>query len=111
MRALCSRFQPHSITSNAVNFLRSCSGAAVTAFAAASDLAGGVCLAASRNITGFDALWIGDVLHRVHVDAVGSGIGDGPLRRRNRLLYLRLGPFHSLLRHRATVAAVEAFVK
>lgn len=105
MRPFRSRSRPHPIASHAVALLRQRSGGAVSTLGAASDNAGGVRVAAAGSLAGSDALWIGDVLHRIRVDAVGSGIGDALLRRRNPLQPLRLRPLHSLLRHRATLAA------
>ncbi|CAJ1850922.1 unnamed protein product [Sphenostylis stenocarpa] len=106
VRALRSRSQPHPIASRAFALFRRHSAAAgVSTLGAASDIAGGVRVAAAGNLAGPDAVWIGDVLHRVRVDAVGSGIGDALLRRRSPLQPLRLRPLHSLLRHRAILAA------
>lgn len=103
--ALRARSQPPSLASVVVDVLwRGSAVGGVTASRAGSDIAGGIRLLAVGNIAGVDAVWIGDVLHRVRVDAVGSGIGHALLRRRNPLQPLRLRPLHSLLRHRSTLA-------
>ncbi|KOM25438.1 hypothetical protein LR48_Vigan102s009600 [Vigna angularis] len=105
VRPLHSRSQSHPIASHAVALLPHRPAGGVSANAAGPDIAGRVRVAAAGNFAGSDAVWIGDVLHRVRADAVGSGIGDALLRRRNPLQPIRLRPLHSLLRHRATLAA------
>ncbi|KHN34830.1 hypothetical protein glysoja_036823 [Glycine soja] len=66
---------------------------------AGADYSGGVRVATARDFGGADAVWIGDFLHRVHADAVGSRIGYGVLRRWRRFLSLRSRAFYSLLRY------------
>lgn len=46
---------------------------------------GGVRVAATRDVAGVDAVWVGDVCDRVHADAVGAGVADGTLFRRDRV--------------------------
>lgn len=108
VRALVSSPQHPAITSVADPVLRSVSTGAGSAAAAAvivveavsaSDLAGGIRFAAVGDFSGADAVRIGDVLHRIHTDAVGSGIGDGVLCGRDRLEPLHVGTLDSLLRH------------
>lgn len=101
VRPLLSRSQPPSLASDVLRR----GSASVTASGPGSDIPGGIRVVAAGNIPGVDAVWICDVLHRVRVDAVGSGIGHALLRRRNPLHPLRLRPLHSLLRHLPTLAA------
>ncbi|EXB65809.1 hypothetical protein L484_004768 [Morus notabilis] len=103
IRALVSSSQHPSIASVSDPVLLSlstCAGAAavVEAFVVA-DLAGGIRFAAARDFVGADDVWIGDFLHRIHTDAVGSWIGDGVLRGRNLFESLHVGTLASLLRH------------
>lgn len=71
----------------------------------ATDLAGGVRFPSSGDLVGADALRVGNLLHRLHIDALGSRAGHGVLRRRDRLGPLHVGALASLLRHGATHAA------
>jgi hypothetical protein len=71
----------------------------------ATDLAGGVRFAASGDLVGADALWVGNLLHRLHIDAMGSRAGHGVLRGRDRLGPLHVRALAYLLRHGATHAA------
>lgn len=107
VRALVSSPQHPAITSVADPVLRSVSAGAGSAAAVvivveavfASDLAGRIRFAAVRDFAGADAVRIGDVLHRIHTDAVDSRIGDGVLCGRDRLEPLHVGTLDSLLRH------------
>lgn len=82
-----------------------------------ADHAGGIRIADAGDIGGLDAVWIGDVLHRVHVDALGSWIGDGVLRGWDCFDNLRFGKNHFLLRYGPAFfpqkrdSCMEAFVK
>ena len=107
LRAIGSGSQHPAISSDADSVLRSASGVVVEAVSggAAADLAGGIRVAATRDFSGSDALRIGDFLHRIHSDAVGSRTGYGVLRRRDRLEPLDAGTIDSLLRHSASEPA------
>lgn len=95
MRAVSAGLQPAPVSADRV-------GVAGPAFAGAgSDYSGGVCVAASRDFGGADAVWIGYFLHRVCADAVGSRIGYDVLRRWHRFFSLCFGAFNSLLRYAA----------
>ena len=43
---------------------------------AASGHVGGVCFVAAGDTSGSDAVWIGDILHRVDADVMGSQVGE-----------------------------------
>ena len=43
---------------------------------AASGHVGGVCFVAAGDTSGSDAVWIGDILHRVDADAMASQVGE-----------------------------------
>ena len=76
--------QPPTIFASAVEFLRSSSGSAdasgvIVAFddeRSSADHVGGVCFVAVGDNGDSDAVWIGDVLHRVNVDAMGSQVDE-----------------------------------
>ncbi|KAF5741176.1 sepallata 3 [Tripterygium wilfordii] len=61
-----------------------------------SDLSGGVRVADAGDICCVDVVWIGDVLYRVHIDALGYWIGYGVLRRWDCIEPLDVGPFYFL---------------
>ncbi|GFZ21118.1 hypothetical protein Acr_29g0002800 [Actinidia rufa] len=98
-----------------IDFSRSLSGDAASAggvfFAAesgvdAADLAVGVRVVAAGDFAGFDALWIGDVLHWIHVDALGSRIGDVLLCGWDRFKFVDARTRDSLSHESCRVAGV-----
>lgn len=96
-RALRPRSEPPPIASDAGPLLRRPSGGEEVAGGA--DDARGVRFVDAGALARSDAVRIGDVLHRVRVDALGARAGDGLVRGGHRVHSLRLGAIRPLLCH------------
>ncbi|KAL6969244.1 hypothetical protein U1Q18_028968 [Sarracenia purpurea var. burkii] len=65
----------------------------------AADLSGRICFAAFGHFAVSDVMWIGYVFYRIHVDALGSRIGDVFLCRWDCHEFIDAGTRNSLSHH------------